>query len=661
MDTAEVFAPMRARLWQVVVTICALLFGSAACVGLVWWHQYASFYRLKYEAEEARTKLSAIVEFSEDAIISKSLDGIITSWNAGAEHIYGYGAAEAIGKPITILIPPEYPNELPQLTEKIKRGEAIKHYETDRIRKNGERIQMSLTLSPIKDESGAVVGISVIGRDITERKRAEEALNREQTLSATLMDNLPDAIYFKDTTSRFLRVNHALSRKFGLSEPAQLIGKSDADFFSGEHARQAMADEQEIIRTGRPLLNVEEKETWPDGTVGWVLTTKLPLRDAAGRVIGTCGISLDITERKNKEELILNLIEQQRVILDASPAMIFYKDKENRFIRVNETFAKISGLPREKIEGKTMWELYPKEIAEHYWQDDKEVIAAGKPVLNIIEQTKTSQGIAWVQTDKIPYRNSKGEIIGVIGFALDITERKAIEAQVKRLMADLERSNKELEQFASVASHDLQEPLRMISSYTQLLEKRYKGQLDDKAKKYITYAVDGAIRMQALINDLLTYSRIGTQGRLLELTDSHSALGGAIRNLAALIKEKRAIITNDNLPMVLADASQLILVFQNLLANAIKFRGKDIPRIHVSAQDHGREWVFSVKDNGIGIESQHAERVFVIFQRLHTREEYPGTGIGLAVCKQIVERHGGKIWFESEPGNGTTFFFTIPK
>ena len=267
----------------------------------------------------------------------------------------------------------------------------------------------------------------------------------------------------------------------------------------------------------------------------------------------------------------------------------------------------------------------------------------------------------WVQTDKIPYRNSKGEIIGVIGFALDITERKAIEAQVKRLMADLERSNKELEQFASVASHDLQEPLRMISSYTQLLEKRYKGQLDDKAKKYITYAVDGAIRMQALINDLLTYSRIGTQGRLLELTDSHSALGGAIRNLAALIKEKRAIITNDNLPMVLADASQLILVFQNLLANAIKFRGKDIPRIHVSAQDHGREWVFSVKDNGIGIESQHAERVFVIFQRLHTREEYPGTGIGLAVCKQIVERHGGKIWFESEPGNGTTFFFTIPK
>ena len=201
----------------------------------------------------------------------------------------------------------------------------------------------------------------------------------------------------------------------------------------------------------------------------------------------------------------------------------------------------------------------------------------------------------------------------------------------------------------------------MVSSYTQLLAKRYEGQLDEKTQKYIHYAVDGAIRMQTLINDLLAYSRIGTRGQPLEPTDSHAALGEAMRNLVALIAENRAIITNDNLPTVRADASQLVLVFQNLLANAIKFRGADTPSIHVSAQDRGREWVFAVKDNGIGIEPQHAERVFVIFQRLHTREEYPGTGIGLAVCKRIVERHGGKIWFESEPGNGTTFFFTIPK
>jgi light-regulated signal transduction histidine kinase (bacteriophytochrome) len=201
----------------------------------------------------------------------------------------------------------------------------------------------------------------------------------------------------------------------------------------------------------------------------------------------------------------------------------------------------------------------------------------------------------------------------------------------------------------------------MVSSYTQLLAQRYEGQLDDTARKYIHYAVDGAIRMQTLINDLLAYSRVGTRSQPLAPTDSHSALGEAIRNLVVMIEENHAIVTNDDLPTVRADASQLVLVFQNLLANAIKFRREDLPRVHVYAQDHGREWVFSVQDNGIGIAPQHAERVFVIFQRLHTREEYPGTGIGLAVCQRIVERHGGKIWFESEPGKGATFFFTMPK
>jgi len=243
----------------------------------------------------------------------------------------------------------------------------------------------------------------------------------------------------------------------------------------------------------------------------------------------------------------------------------------------------------------------------------------------------------------------------------DITERKRAEETIQRTLADLERSNKELEQFAYVASHDLQEPLRMVSSYTQLLAQRYENQLDDKAKKFIHYAVNGAIRMQSLIDDLLAYSRTGTRGKPLASTDSHVVLGEARRNLDLLLKENQAIITNDDLPTVRADPSQLVLVFQNLLANAIKFHRQEIPRVHVSALDQGRAWLFSFKDNGIGIEPQHAERVFVIFQRLHTREEYPGTGIGLAICKRIVERHGGKIWFESQPGNGATFFFTVPK
>ena len=240
----------------------------------------------------------------------------------------------------------------------------------------------------------------------------------------------------------------------------------------------------------------------------------------------------------------------------------------------------------------------------------------------------------------------------------------ALEESLKRLkvvQADLERSNKDLEQFASVASHDLQEPLRMVSSYMQLLAQRYEGQLDDKARKFIRYAVDGALRMQTLINDLLAYSRVGSRAKPPQPTDSHAALGEALGNLAATIRENGAIVTNDDLPTVTADPTQLVQVFQNLLANAIKFRQAATPRVHVSARDDGRDWVFSVRDNGIGIDAKHAERAFVIFQRLHTREEYPGTGIGLAVCKRIVEQHGGRIWFASVPGDGTTFFFTIPK
>jgi hypothetical protein len=226
---------------------------------------------------------------------------------------------------------------------------------------------------------------------------------------------------------------------------------------------------------------------------------------------------------------------------------------------------------------------------------------------------------------------------------------------------ELARSNKELEQFAYVASHDLQEPLRMVSSFTQLLEQRYRDKLDDDAREFINYAVDGARRMQRLINDLLEFSRVSTRGRRLEAVDANVVLGTVRANLSAAIEEAGALVTNEELPTVIADPTQLGQLLQNLIGNAIKFHGDESPRVHVVACERPGEWIFAVKDNGIGIDPEYFDRIFVIFQRLQVTADYPGTGIGLAVCKRIVERHGGRIWVESEPGHGAIFSFAIPK
>jgi chemotaxis family two-component system sensor kinase Cph1 len=257
-------------------------------------------------------------------------------------------------------------------------------------------------------------------------------------------------------------------------------------------------------------------------------------------------------------------------------------------------------------------------------------------------------------------RDRRGKVIGMQVVANDITERKQAEAALTRQAEELSRSNTELQQFAYVASHDLQEPLRMMASFAQLLAMRYKEHLDADANEFIDYIVDGAARMQRLINDLLSYSRIGRRARDFAPTDCGAVLRTVCANLRAAIEESGAVVIPDPLLTVMADETQLVQLFQNLLGNAIKFRGDKPVLIYVGAERRGNDWLFRLRDNGIGIEPQYVERIFLIFQRLHGRSQYPGTGIGLAIAKKIVERHAGRIWVESEPGKGSTFYFTLP-
>ena len=253
--------------------------------------------------------------------------------------------------------------------------------------------------------------------------------------------------------------------------------------------------------------------------------------------------------------------------------------------------------------------------------------------------------------------------MGISTIARDITELKRREEKLESTMNDLKRSNKELQQFAYVSSHDLQEPIRMVTLYSQLLEKRYKDRLDDDANDFIEFIVDGAYRMKHLIDDLLVYSRVTSQIKEFEYINLETVLSTVISNLYVTIQENNAKIIHDPLPTVSADPTQIGQVFQNLITNAIKFQGKNTPEIQISVQKqrYYKEWIFAVKDNGIGIERRHQERIFEVFKRLHTREEYPGTGIGLSIVKKIIKHHGGQIWVESEPGRGSTFYFTIPK
>jgi two-component system, chemotaxis family, sensor kinase Cph1 len=377
-------------------------------------------------------------------------------------------------------------------------------------------------------------------------------------------------------------------------------------------------------------------------------------------------------ERALKKDLAVSKaavkeLTDQKFALDQH-AIVAITDVQGTITYVNDKFCAISQYSQEELIGQNHRILNSRHHPKEFFQQMYHTIAKGEVWHDEIKNRAKDGSVYWVDTTIVPTLSAQGKPRQYVAIRADITERKLCEEalaeqalELSRRDKELDRSNVELEQFAYVASHDLQEPLRMIANYTQLLAERYRGQLDAQADKYISYSVDGAVRMQSLIKDLLTFSRLGKAEIEPQTIDCRAVVEQALKNLQAAVDESGAVVNWNGLPTVMGDPSQLTQVFQNLIANAIKFHGAESPVVQIDAEKKDHEWVLTVSDNGIGIPAESWEDIFVIFRRLHTRTEYAGNGIGLAICKKIVERFGGKLWIEAQAMPGSCFKFTLPR
>jgi PAS domain S-box-containing protein len=525
---------------------------------------------------------------------------------------------------------------------------------------------LAVSADPTFDSNGNFEFAIHIIRDITERNAFEEERNG-------LIHKLGERV-------KELRALHELSRlieKTGTTLPEILEGTAQIippawrypevtcarvtlggeEFKTENFTKTEWSQSSDITVHGtrEGTIEVYYLEERPEAEEGPFLSEERilleVLAERLGRVIERVRVEEALRDERDFIDVAINALSDGFYVLSVA--------EQGKFIRWNKVLVDITGYSDDELSNMTIFDLFDEEGKKRQQAFLLELLEKGQASIEIDVVTKDGRRIPYHARSTL-VRDAQGNPLYVCGVARDVTERKLAEEQLQGALNELARSNAELEQFAYSASHDLQEPLRMVSSYVQLLERRYKDKLDPDAADFIGFAVDGVHRMQNLISDLLEYSRVGMRGKPLRPTEAGAALDHALSNLEVAIKESGAVITRDDLPTVMADETQLIQLFQNLIGNAITFRGDDKPSIHISAERKPGEYLFSVRDNGIGVDPGQSEHIFQIFQRLHTRSERSGTGIGLAVCKRIVERHDGLIWVESEPGSGSTFFFTLP-
>ncbi len=638
-------------------TVLGLLIASAAG----WSVQSDNIKRglaedaLRDQEEKYRLLIDGVQDY---AIFTLDPHGMVASWNAGAERIKGYRADEIIGQNFSrFYLQSDIDQGKPKAELQIAGAAGRSEVEHWRVRKDGSRFWANVVLTAARNSSGSLLGFSEISRDISERKETEAKYRG-------LLEAAPDAMVVVNQDGEIVLLNVQAEKQFAYhrdelvgQKVKNIIPEGFAERLISDGARSAAEALAQQIGTGIELYGRRK-----DGSEFPIEIMLSPLESTEG-ILVTAAIR-DISVRKAGEEHLAQMEGRYRGLLEAAPDAMVVVNQGTEIVLLNVQAENQFGYRRDELLGQKVKNIIPEGFAERLIADGTRSAAEA-----LAQQIGTGIELVGRRKDGSefpleimlsPLESPEG--ILVTAAIRDITVRKDAETHLVKTVGELKRSNDELQQFAYVASHDLQEPLRMVASYTQLLAKRYKGRLDSEADEFIAYAVDGSNRMQGLIRDLLAYSRAGTNGKALRDVSSEKALKEALSNLRVTIQESGALVTHDSLPTITSDDTQLVQVFQNLVGNAIKYRSSEVPQVHVSAtKNGGKEWIFSVRDNGLGIDPQYFGRIFVLFQRLHGREEYKGTGIGLTICKKIVERLGGKIWVESQPEKGSTFHFALPE
>jgi PAS domain S-box-containing protein len=641
---------------------------------------------LKVEVEErdkAQQQIKAVLDNAVDAIITIDMSGSILTANNAAVKTFGYERAEMLGQNVKMLMPEPYRKEHDGYLDNYFRT-GTKHVigigrEVIGLRKDGSTFPMELSVSEVVSEG--YISFTGIVRDISEEKRVETEIKEALRFNQLIMTNIPDMIFVKDSAFRIVQANQSFLNVYPESMRENVIGSTTIENYDEKEAQEFLKDDRRALEEG--YIEAEENIKFPDGITRTLLTKKVRFENSKGEKF-ILGVGHDITLRKQAEKSLIRFnknIEDQKNYYESLirnlnvPAFIL--NPQHEVIIWNKACEQLTGVLAEEVLGTSdHWIGFYNEnrplladiiidssydLIENLYETELEnsFIEGGRQIENWCPLPRTKKE-RYLAIDAGPIFDNNGQLIAVIEVLKDITSIKQTQDILKAQREELERSNSELERFAYIASHDLQEPLRMVSSYTQLLAKRYKDKLDQDANDYIDFAVDGAVRMQALIQDLLKYSRLSSNTVELEEINTNEMFDYAIRNLEVAIDETGTVVTKDDLPTLSGDQGQLRQLFQNIIGNAIKYRDPEkLSKVHVSAKAVKNGWQFCIEDNGIGISPEYYEKIFVIFKRLHGNSEYKGTGIGLALCKRIVESHHGQIWVESEPGKGSKFFFSL--